>query len=67
MAKYTVTSYTSNGAKAIHRDLDVLDAKSITETASLQSYAEMTYGKFVIYTSKFVPSWADNIDRSHLV
>jgi hypothetical protein len=66
MAKYTTTTYTDNSAKAIHRDLSWADAKSICSKASESGYAEITYGKDVVCRSVFVPTWAVEIDRSHL-
>ena len=66
MAQYTTTVYTSNGAKAIHRNLSWADANSIGSKASESGYAEITYGKDVVCRSVFVPSWAVELDRSHL-
>jgi hypothetical protein len=66
MANYTTTVYTSNGAKAINRDLSWADAKIICEKASESGYAEVTYGKEVMSRSVFVPNWATELDRSHL-
>ncbi len=64
---YTATVYTSNGAKAITRNLSWKAANDICETASYHgSYAEITYGKDVLNRSAFIPDYAEQIDRSHL-
>ena len=60
--KYTVTSYTSNGARAIHRISNYYEACNICETASLQVYAEVTdLAGNVLNRSRLIPSWAINL------
>ena len=62
--KYTVTSYTSNGAKSIHRNIsNYYKACEICEAASLQVYAEVTDSRTgsVLVRSRLIPSWAINL------
>ena len=63
--KYTVTSYTSNGAKSIHRNIsNYYKACEICEAASLQVYAEVTdLAGNVLNRSRLIPSWAINLHQ----
>ena len=62
--KYTVTSYTSNGARAIHRTSNYYEASNICEAASLQVYAEVTdLAGNVLNRSRLIPSWAINLHQ----
>ncbi len=62
--KYIVTSYTSNGARAIHRISNYYKACEICEAASLQVYAEVTdLDGNVLDRSRLIPSWAINLHK----
>ena len=63
--KYTVTSYTSNGAKAVHYISNYYEACKICEAASLQVYSEVTDSRTesVLVRSRLIPSWAINLHK----